>query len=786
MDYNFSPAARWALTLASRQAQSVVRESYTNSDLMAAIVSVLLGLNDQKAAAEFNEDDWKDICREGDIFYQAWRSIPNIIIGRAVSMRHEKPTETTSNWLEQKDNKIIYLAGIMGINPQRIRQLPPGIELVPDEETITLLALANGLSQGKPCITLFELFIAVLEQGEPTLESWLNQLGLAGDSVAGLLLNARDGLLMVRNSTFLVLPFAYQMNYHEAAKHLQSQSVSTKKGKIINVWNPIEFQTERLFHYIEVLISSEHYNPGTIGCRYRMAGEQGRDKYKLPPRPNQPIYLHRKEGTVQFYLDDVELLLFKTQVGFLVYQIHYDSAQGIDNIILGNYGLKKFSLDDQRLGYIITKSDPDAKDNGIYHKESKWEGLNLVETSLNILNELNVLTFFEQEIRRAPTKKLESDSIEAPPAAQPAHALVYTAVVMDKSINQYPEWQDVIMKILFRLRRSFKESYKPAPFEYSIDGNPEVLQFFENSYWGISSEAVANLVYLVDDETTNAFFSGNYFGNLKQSYYYLYILTLHQRYALLNLAIEAAKLPLDVHALASEERKERQEKLLETRDKMAFFVLRCVFRQVSNISHQNRLYESIRTALGIQSLMEEIDWELKAINSLDLEMVDMDRQKTAEYRQEERKRWEQERHEWEKARDDDRRRWEKDKEDREKVHREEQMKIELEKKERDEQHYREQEAEQKLQRFIVVISTVFLIITTIEAAWQIYSLIRSGVYPPPESACFVVCLIFITSVIGLTLMGVIYYFSEWRQVKNRSKPVEEGKKQSVSNTDASA
>ena len=72
------------------------------------------------------------------------------------------------------------------------------------------------------------------------------------------------------------------------------------------------------------------------------------------------------------------------------------------------------------------------------------------------------------------------------------------------------------------------------PQEFDLENNPNVLRFFENSYWGISTEGLNNIVYLVDDNTTNEFMTTGYQKNLQNSYYYIYILALHQRFALLN------------------------------------------------------------------------------------------------------------------------------------------------------------------------------------------------------------------------------------------------------------
>lgn len=163
------------------------------------------------------------------------------------------------------------------------------------------------------------------------------------------------------------------------------------------------------------------------------------------------------------------------------------------------------------------------------------------------------------------------------------------------------------------MRRSFKGSYKPAVNEYDLNHHAEVYHPFENSYWGVSLEGMANLTHLTKDSKTNRFFLGNYYGNLERSYSYLYLLALHQRYALLNTTIQAAQLPNTMNAYLQSDDPKAKEQLQMLKEKMVFFTLRSSHRQVSSSTHQSKLYEIMRSVFKIEELMNELHFKLDTI-----------------------------------------------------------------------------------------------------------------------------------------------------------------------------
>lgn len=128
---------------------------------------------------------------------------------------------------------------------------------------------------------------------------------------------------------------------------------------------------------------------------------------------------------------------------------------------------------------------------------------------------------------------------------------------------------------------------------------------------------MTNLTYLVDEENTNSFIEGSYYGNLGKNYLYLYILSLHQRYALIHMTMQVSELPNRLTDYISHRNdKDSYKELTSLMGKMTFFTLRCSYKQVSNITHQAKLYDIIRSSLKIEDLMNELHFEFESLSSI--------------------------------------------------------------------------------------------------------------------------------------------------------------------------
>jgi hypothetical protein len=363
-----------------------------------------------------------------------------------------------------------------------------------------------------------------------------------------------------RQLTYFIVPFALNFDYKKTKEILDN----TDK------WENKKISPINLLKHIDNLISNKD-SKSNIGNVFHLSNAK-RFQFGLPNNSSTFIDFKNKDTEFKFSIKDILLYIFETQVGFLVFDINYPKNTDLKSIITYNYAFKKIQYTSNNISFCKNKLN------------NEYQNIVMSDLVINLLSDLNVKTFFEGKHNL------------------PGQTLVYNALLIDKK----PE-EKLIGKYLYWLRRSFKEGYIPSDDE-AIKNNNEILKPFDNSYWGVSLEGVCNLVHTTDNENTNTFFSGNYFGNIKTTYFYTFMLALHQRYALLNLSILASEIKLTKNSEINI--------INELKEKIIMFNLRCSFRHVTNITHHSNLYKMIRKNLQIEELMAELQGELTTLSTM--------------------------------------------------------------------------------------------------------------------------------------------------------------------------
>lgn len=488
----------------------------------------------------------------------------------------------------------------------------------------------------------------------------------------------RDMDLVCKQVNRMVIPISFDLDYNAAcASYMEGSDEKIR-------WKAKEFSPGGLFQHICRLISTEN-SDDSIGRRFVLE-QTGRSYYGLPHQTTAAFTIRSKKNSIVFTIPQVEVLLFKSGIGFVVIELDYGKQAQVDKIIEGNYFFKSCNRSDIEMSYL--------KSTG--RDESTEVHLDSNQIALNITEHLKVSCLFDGK------NPMGGNMISS------AHALAYSALVLDQSFMSSPDYENRLKQYLFWMRRSFKESYKPAPNEFDLYNNPDVLQFFQNSFWGISVEGLANIVYLVDDEQSNKFFTGNYSGNLENTYFYIYIIALHERFALLKYIREAALIPYPVDEKDNlQETQDINGQIYQLRKKIAYLILRSSFYQVSNISHHNKLFEQLRLSLGIGDLHKELQFELKMLASLN----EIEEQRIV---------------------------------------------SKINKAEQDRRDKRERH-ERSLERFITLISTMFVLITTTQAIWSMYAYYLLKQVPPLWSPSFWVTVITLVVMWLTTLAGYAYF-----------------------------
>ncbi|WP_066190405.1 MULTISPECIES: hypothetical protein [Gracilibacillus] len=479
---------------------------------------------------------------------------------------------------------------------------------------------------------------------------------------------AQTPILSSKSKTSLVIPFVFSQ-----------KSVDT------SIWENVQLQwSSSLLDHINQLFATEEHPAGNgIICDVYRLHKQKRDSFGLPKNESNTFHLLNDKGMEwTFKVEDIQLFLFESYVGFLVYDIIHTQSQ-MEEIVTLNYQLKHLQHFDK--GRLITQKE---KFTG-----AEAEPRNFASITVQLLTDFAVEHYFS--------------SLQH----EPKVATVFNFVLIDKGFKQEADHHQKLHYHLFQLTHSYKTSYRPAADKLNADRNDSHIELFENSYWGVSFEGMTNLAFLTEDKQNNAFFLGNYRHNMK-TYFHLYILALHQRFGLLHFNSLASQLPYSDEILLDGEH-DRKVTIPKLRKRINFFILRCYFLHVSNITHQQQLYNKLATTLNIPELKSDLAVELDALFSI----AEIEKQ----FVQEKEKEQEQ-------------------------------------KREKQEQLRREKNADT-----VLLYSTVFVIISGISGAWAIIADLFIWNNEPVVQFPAVYVLV-ILSVISIILGMATYYFikNKWR------------------------
>lgn len=168
-------------------------------------------------------------------------------------------------------------------------------------------------------------------------------------------------------------------------------------------------------------------------------------------------------------------------------------------------------------------------------------------------------------------------------------------------IENHPADED--FRLLYRLRNFFlggKEIY-PSPFDLSSQ-HPSLLEYGNRQWFTFSLDGGS---FLACDAPDNEFFNHTLPAHIRDQYFHLYIIALHQRFALMSMSHEVAE-----KWMATTER-ERVEAFKRIRDKFLAFTARGYFAQVMQREHHHRCYRKWQDTFELQKMYEEVREEVR-------------------------------------------------------------------------------------------------------------------------------------------------------------------------------
>ena len=203
---------------------------------------------------------------------------------------------------------------------------------------------------------------------------------------------------------------------------------------------------------------------------------------------------------------------------------------------------------------------------------------------------------------------------------------VFTYCQIDDSDKELLTKADLLPDLL-RLSRCVSDKYM-LPFA-ELERSGATLQSFENIYYASSVEGTAIIAVA---KKANKGFISQLDGNIRLRYLWIYMLTVVQRYTLLNMNRQLIQ-------VASENNEKKLWDLIKTIKEVK---IRCYYTDVSPYTQHSQFYQLCCRNLHVKEAFQEIDTKTKALNltiSHDLQKLLEEQQATMQQQhQEEEKR----------------------------------------------------------------------------------------------------------------------------------------------------
>lgn len=183
---------------------------------------------------------------------------------------------------------------------------------------------------------------------------------------------------------------------------------------------------------------------------------------------------------------------------------------------------------------------------------------------------------------------------------------------------------------LVRISRGESDKYLPAP-EDCMPGQSGMIKTFENVAFSLACEGVSCWVRFAENQP---FLRDQFENRFNTIYHYLYLLCVHQRYALMNLSIslDRATPPLSMVKMfyIKKDRKmlrNSAKTLYRLRAEVANFYLRAFYQQPASLSNHQHYYKVLHDRFGIENLFKEVQ---QAANELEHMIRDINEQRQFE------------------------------------------------------------------------------------------------------------------------------------------------------------
>lgn len=178
----------------------------------------------------------------------------------------------------------------------------------------------------------------------------------------------------------------------------------------------------------------------------------------------------------------------------------------------------------------------------------------------------------------------------------PKKAIVFNMHVLNR------EYKEDIKEQLFYLAHGYTHNYR------YVEGQEHVLTTFDNSFWQVAREGAAN-INLIEQADSKQFLYQEFENRFNTIYLWILLLVLHQYYGLQYFNCKLLRIYQESLLIDKIEKKKEYTKLLKQMEAVKnegdLFMLQYVFVDISQITHQNDIYNHIFEVYNIKGLLED-------------------------------------------------------------------------------------------------------------------------------------------------------------------------------------
>ncbi|MFA0750937.1 MAG: hypothetical protein SLRJCFUN_001340 [Candidatus Fervidibacter sp.] len=359
------------------------------------------------------------------------------------------------------------------------------------------------------------------------------------------------------------------------------------------VWQTQPFPEDDLLEHVRRYLNSPEGTPPTARLWRITHDALSSPKGGLGSQADWELLLPSKRS-IPFRWDTIQLMLFRVGVGLLSLSVRppsQDLNEWLDFIHFFRFTKREqVRLRAQRRVGI----DPETK-------EPKFEpffpepagGVERHRDGVGYLDEIVTVLLATAKIEHENGRWWEEVFI-------PKQLLPYAILFVD----EFPE--NDISLLLYRLRNFFhsQQPLHPADEDLRLD-HPSLLPYAKGQWFVFSLDGGA---FVAVNAPQTEFFRTTLPDHLRQQYFLLFLLTLHQRFALMGLSREVSE-----HWLRGGE-KERTAIFERIRDRLLEFTARGYFTQVMQREHHHRVYRKWQEVFQLERLYQEVSEEVREMH----------------------------------------------------------------------------------------------------------------------------------------------------------------------------